>query len=199
MAGRLRRADIREQRRGDLENAYFDWIVDMTASAHHGRKSYRRLLRLLHETEFCAVLAMDENRASDGMELRRQFALENGLEVSFVEDALSGPCSVLEMMAALAQRCEVHITDDPEMGNRTGKWFFGMLKSLGLSGMDDAHFDKLSASDILKRFLKRDYAPDGRGGLFTVCSGGRDMRRIEIWYQMMRYLSESVYAESGIA
>lgn len=199
MTGRLRGADIREQSRNDLENAYFNWITDMVCSARHECRRYRRLLRLLHETAFRAVLMMDENRASDGIELRFQFALESGLEASFVEDALNGPCSVLEMMAALAQRCEVHITDDPEVGNRMGKWFFGMLKSLGLSGMDDAHFDKIRAADILERFLKRDYAPDGRGGLFTVSPGGRDMRRVEIWYQMMRYLSESVYAQSGIA
>lgn len=42
------------------------------------------------------------------------------------------PCSVLEMIIALAIRLEEHIMDDPDIGNRTGQWFWDMIVSLGL-------------------------------------------------------------------
>ena len=85
--------------------------------------------------------------------------------------------------------------EDPEIGNRTGEWFFVMIDSLGLGGMDDAYFDEGRAREILSRFLNRDYAPDGRGGLFTLPDAPRDLRQVDIWYQMMWYLSRLVEEE----
>ena len=41
------------------------------------------------------------------------------------------------MMIALAIRCEEHIMDDPDAGDRTGQWFWSMLVSLGLGSMDE--------------------------------------------------------------
>ena len=158
------------------------------------RKSWRKLFRLLHETEFIYILEMDANRADDGCDLRYRFAYETHCDAQDVEQALDHwPCSVLEMMVALAQRCEETITDDPESGNRTGKWFFEMIESLGLLDMDDEHFDKVVCADILDRFMRREYLPDGRGGLFVVDDGVHDMRDTEIWYQMMWYLNEDIY------
>ena len=195
MAGRLRGADIRERNRYGAEDAYFEWLMEMVlGEGAFRRRHYGRLFRLLHETVFVWLLSMDENRAEDGMELRRQFALETGLSSRDLQDILDRPCSVLEMMVALARRCEEHITDDPGMGDRTGQWFFGMLESLGLERMDDAHFDKIGASEILERFMNREHDEDGHGALFTASRGDRDMRKVEIWYQMMQYLSENVYA-----
>ena len=82
--------------------------------------------------------------------------------------------------------------DDPEIGNRTGQWFWGMLVSLGLGSMSDARFDPVAVDDILGRFLDHDYSPDGRGGLFTVREPRFDMRSVEIWYQMNCYLNEII-------
>ena len=156
--------------------------------------SWRKLFRLLHETEFIYILEMDANRADDGSDLRYRFAWESHLETHEVEDYLDDrPCSVLEMMVALAQRCEEHITDDPDSGNRTGKWFFEMIESLGLLDMDDGNFDKVAAADILVRFMRREYLPSGQGGLFTISDPAYDMRTAEIWYQMMWYLNENIY------
>lgn len=81
--------------------------------------------------------------------------------------------------------------DNPDDGNRTGKWFFDMLKSLGLTMMDDSRFDRLTTMDILIRFMRRDYEESGQGGLFTLRYPKFDMRNIEIWYQMMAYLEEN--------
>ncbi|MEG1515987.1 MAG: hypothetical protein RSD95_13955 [Clostridia bacterium] len=100
---------------------------------------------------------------------------------------------MLEMMVALASRCEEQIMDNPDDGDRTGKWFFEMVESLGLMGMDDRRFHKGAACDILCRFMRRAYDESGQGGLFTIRqpNSNVDMREIEIWYQMMTYLEEN--------
>lgn len=171
----------------DAQEAYLQWIVWLVYNqGRMGRCSWERLFRLLHETEFTYILDMDENRARDGLELRRRFEKERGCTLP------DAPCSVLEMMAALAKRCEDHIMDDPVIGNRTGEWFFVMIDSLGLGGMDDARFDEACARDILAHFLSRAYAPDGHGGLCVLPNPPRDLRQVDIWYQMMWYLSRLV-------
>lgn len=151
-----------------------------------------KLFCLLHNTEFIYILDIDSNRADDGTDLRYRFAYEFGLDGDEVKRYLDDrPCSVLEMMVALACRCEEHIMDNPEDGNRTGKWFFEMIRSLGLYGMDDRYFDEDAVSDILRRFMRREYEENGLGGLFALRHSSRDMRDIEIWYQMMSYLEEN--------
>lgn len=96
------------------------------------------------------------------------------------------------MMIALAIRCEEHIMEDPDIGNRTGQWFWSMLVSLGLGSMSDVQFDPVRVDEILDRFMDHDYAPDGKGGLFTIRNHRFDMRSMEIWYQMNCYLNEII-------
>ena len=61
-----------------------------------------------------------------------------------------------------------------------------MLVSLGLGSMSDVRFDPVRVDEILDRFMDHDYAPDGKGGLFTIRNPRFDMRSMEIWYQMNR-------------
>lgn len=79
--------------------------------------------------------------------------------------------------------------DDPAYGNRTSQWFWGMIVSLGLGGMTDAIFDRDYVEECLTRFLNREYERNGKGGLFTVKGTRRDMRKMEIWYQLNAYLN----------
>ena len=143
----------------------------------------------LHNVEFTFTIKRDVNRASDGANLRYKFALNQGYEnmVDEVDDYLDGPCSILEMIIALAIRCEETIMDDPLIGNRTGQWIWSMINNLGLGAMSDDRFDKIYVDDILERFLKRKYKSNGEGGLFTVNNSG-DLRKVEIWYQLCWYL-----------
>ena len=43
--------------------------------------------------------------------------------------------------------------DDPDVGDRTGQWFWSMLVSLGLGGMEDRKFDRYFVDETLERFL----------------------------------------------
>ena len=173
----------------EVENEYFDWLYNLVCGERYSSKiSYRKLFIFLHKTEFTWTIPMDENRAHDGIDLRRRFSLEQGYEGDYFADYIEGPCSVLEMMIALAIRCEENIMDDPRFGDRTSQWFWEMVKNLGLSAMTDERFNRLQARDVIDTLLDRDYEPDGSGGLFRIRHCSRDLRKVEIWYQLCWYL-----------
>ena len=176
------------QRGPDLKNEYFEWMYNMMyrqTRLHHA--SYRELLRFLYDTEFRFTIAQDGNRAADGVDLRYSFARERGYDNIFQH--LSGPCNVLEMLVALAIRCEDHIMYDPDVGDRTAQWFWGMIANMNLGLMSDAKFDRRFVEERVSIFLDREYSPDGEGGLFTVENCRYDMRTVEIWYQACWYFN----------
>lgn len=175
-----------------VNRIYFNWLVDLISRNRYSEEiSYRKLLSHLHSIDFRYSILMDQNREEDGINLRYRFALTQGYENSIDEilDILDGPCSVLEMMVALALRCEETIMDDPEIGDRTRQWFWGMVVSLGLGSMYDSGFNDRYVDDVIERFLDRDYDPDGSGGLFTIKHCDRDLRTVEIWHQLCWYLN----------
>lgn len=170
-----------------INDDYFEWLCEQIDSKRFSRHvSYRKLLAHLHNIEFTWFIPHDDNRADDGIQLRRSFALAH--EDIALSNYILGPCSVLEMMVALAIRCEKTIMDDAQLGNRTGQWFWGMIHNLGLSPMTDSKFDRDFVDDVIARLLNREYEPDGRGGLFTVKHCTHDMRTVEIWCQLSWYL-----------
>ena len=178
--------------RNNIINKYFEWLFDIVCGGRYINVSFRKLLMFLHDTEFTFSIAKDENRAYDGIELRRRFGLMNGYSEEQIEGYLFGPCSVLEMMVALAIRCEETIMDDTEYGDRTGQWFWKMISNLELSSMSDDMFDKKYATYVINRFLNREYEPNGKGGLFTINNCDEDLRNVEIWYQLCWYLDSII-------
>lgn len=171
-----------------LINEYFEWIYQLVCPKG---VSYRKLLCQLYSTIFNYTLAMDGNRAEDGVDLRYRFGYERNLEGSAIASCLDDrDCSVLEMMVALAIRCEEHIMDNPDIGDRTSLWFSDMIANLGLDKMTDERFDRRYVTRVLHRFLNREYKRNGEGGLFAIHHGKIDMRCVEIWYQAMWYFDE---------
>ena len=171
-----------------IKSDYFEWMCDLVCDDYEraSQYSYRRLLMTLHDTEFTYFVQYDENRAEDGIALRYQYCVRHDCE--HLEWCLDGPCSVLEMMLALAIRCEYYM-DNPGIGDRTSQWFWGMITTMGLGAMYDGNFNERLVDDILVRFLNREYEPDGRGGLFRVKNWDRDMRVAEIWHQLLAYIN----------
>lgn len=179
-------------RHEEVNDAYFKWIFDLVCKDRFAPEiSFRELLLHLHNTRFRYSILRDKNRAKDGEDLRYRFALtraEYPDEIDKILDILNRPCSVLEMMVALAIRAEEAIMDDPNIGDRTSQWFWTMLSNLGLASMSDRYFDREYVINTVERFMDREYAPDGKGGLFRVRDCDRDLRNVEIWYQLCWYL-----------
>lgn len=176
----------------NMRRKYFEWLCSFVKPFVLDH-SYRFLMLHLFRTDFYAVIPMDENRASDGIELRYRFGREKRIRMSDIADVLDvKDCSVLEMMVALSLRCEEQIVDEPDVGDRTRKLFWSMINNLGLNRMDDESYDSFEVEDRLDIFLNREYKPDGTGGLFKLRRTRHDLRNVEIWYQMMWYLSENL-------
>ena len=176
--------------KNEVIDGYFEWMYHLVCKDVNSL-SYRKLLCQLYDTPFEPRIAMDENRAEDGVELRYRFGYEHGLDGATIAGCLdNSDCSVLEMMVALSIRCEEHIMNDPDIGDRTGKWFLDMITNLGLDEMTDERYDKQYVGKVLGRFMDRAYERNGEGGLFTVHHNRIDMRSVEIWYQAMWYFDE---------
>ncbi len=173
----------------ELENEYYDWICDIIDD--HNASMYSKLLRYLFDREFEYIIPRDENRAVDGIDLRHRFAREKHIDNYIVDDALEDkPCSILEMMTALCIRIEESIMSNGDYGDRTQYWFWEMIFNLGLRNMTDSGYNDRVVEQIVTRFIERRYSPNGRGGLVTVYRPGTDLTKVELWYQVMWYLSE---------
>ena len=180
-------------RRNEINDEYFNWLCGLVSGAvdGHGLTRFGKLLTYLHSVDFSYTHPRDGNRAEDGIALRYRFADEhnynNAMIATYLDDK---PCSVLEMMVALAVRIEDHIMWDPDLGDRTDVWFFIMLDSLGVTHLINRRFDEDEAAYIIDRFLNREYERNGRGGLFAVNTDKHDMRSLEIWYQWSAFYEE---------
>lgn len=180
--------------REDIAQAYFDWMYGIVCDEEYSKYTkYRKLFEYLHDVVFTYTIPMDGNRYEDGISLRYRFGHARNYPDYVIAEAIDdGPCSVLEMMLALAIRCEDTIMDDPDVGNRVGQWFWEMIVTLGLGHMTDDKFDREHAEEVMSRFLNREYERNGEGGLFKINDDSKDMRTIEIWYQMHEYLNEYI-------
>ena len=170
--------------RGWNLEGYYVWLLNMIPFV---RKGYGRILRILYDIPFRVTMIQDENRVGDGLSLRSRYAAEIGLPPAAREELkLSRPCSVLEVMIALALRCEEEYMTTYSDEDPVGRWVFPMISSLGLSPRTDDR----TAAGIVEAFLNRSYRPDGRGGLFYVPGAEEDMRTLELWSQLMLWLDK---------
>lgn len=176
----MRRYETRDETLVD----YFDWLLEKVDFNHNGHDCYEELLKYLNSIEFTSRIPKDENRTIDGLNLRDDFMDERNIN-GYIE----GPCSVLEMLVAFSIRIELDITGDPGEDDLS-RWFWVMLKNLGLLKYDDDNFDLEEVENIVKIFLERKYFRDGRGGLFPLFHPKTNQRETELWYQMQRYLTE---------
>lgn len=172
-----------------MNDEYFNWLFDIACGERFSKNiSYFKLLNCLHSITFKVVIKNDVNRAKDGADLRRRYFLIMKCDSNMG----ARPCTVLEMMVALAIRCEESIMDNPAFGDRTGQWFWTMVHTLGLSDMTDDRFDEKLVREKIDTFLNRKYEPNGRGGLFEIKHCRRDLRKVEIWYQLNWYLDQFI-------
>ena len=192
----LRRMEVKIKMRisdFDIEQDYFHWLCEMVHIDQEGT-SYWLLAKELHRVKFYSMVPHDENRASDGIELREEYLKEINYP-RFVD--ICGECSVFEMLIGLARRMDFETGDPYDFENsvdRTSYWFWEMIDNLDLIAFDDDSYVEYNGMDevpkIIENFLERNYSRDGVGGLFPIYRSKEDQRKVEIWYQMNQYLNE---------
>ena len=171
---------------------YIHWVMkDKLKLTDRERKKYERLCLVSANIEFVWNHPMDENRATDGLELRDDFEYETG-EYLDKSSGLLPNCSFFEMLAALSIRCENQLMRNLSLGDRTSKWFFEFLHNLGLE--PDMRSDEIE--DIIVNFMNGKYKANGEGGMFPLRKRGINQRNEQIWKQLSAYINEN-YMDDG--
>lgn len=182
-------------RSGTLDDLYFEWLYEQVADLDttDPRHTHWQLMRRLYCTEFKPYVANDDNRAQDGLELRDLFSFEEGEFFDPHWDTL--PCSIFEMLIALARRMEF------EGGRSVEHWFWVFMNNMTNtnSGWSDQvwnmnpRYANLRIDTMTNTLNERLYSENGEGGgLFPLKDPPEDQRGVELWYQMAAYLREEV-------
>lgn len=174
---------------------YIKWLFALISEGDYNgsAKEHAFVLQQMFSREFYWVHPNDENRASDGKALRERYSdVYNGQYSSEnVLEALDGPCSVLEMMIALASRMKDCAIFDVDDCCHTSECFWIMMDHLGLIDQTNKRWDPEWCDRIIDIFLDRKYSRFGYGSLFIWKPHNdkdeTDFRGMEIWYQMQRY------------
>lgn len=164
-----------------LDNLYFEWLCREVDTP----EGYDLTLGRLYEQPFTYFIPNDDNRAQDGLELRMFFLETEGYSRDAAWEEL--PCSVLEMLVALARRMEF------EGGGSISECFNLFMIHMGIETTWWAHSRYLerTVDHAVKVLNDRLYSYDGHnGGLFPLKDPPEDQRTVEIWYQMANYIRE---------
>lgn len=147
-------------------------------------------MNTLHSTPFFWSVPNDDNRAFEGKELRCKFCEERN--IFYDPEQYDTAASMLELIIALAYRCEYIMTDNG-LNMSMKDWFWKILSNIGLDECTDMDYEESNVVKILDRIIDRSYLKNGKGGLFPLKRPKEDQRKVEIWYQMNAYLLENYY------
>ena len=168
-----------------IESSYFRWLVAKVTDPHARTPSqtHWKLLQQMHQTPFAWDVLGDDNRAEDGVNLRKEYLIQTNED--YDEQWFMLESSVFEMVYGLSRQAAF------KDGRRPYDWFWEIMDNLGLSHYcDAAEYDERHIAAILDRLVWRTYDRYGNGGMFPLHSPMRDQRKVEIWYQLEGYLAE---------
>ena len=169
----------------ELNWDYFQWLL---ARVHADK--YGALCDEMEHIRFITSVPNDDNRASEGRDLRREYLQMKGWPESDFYRWLAPDASIFEVLVALANRAGFQSTMPDHV------WFMIFLKNLGLQHFEDSVYCTEFAREtkrVLRVFNNRKYKANGQGGIFPVRQSTQDQRRVELWYQMCVYLQENEY------
>lgn len=164
------------------DREYFDWLRDRIAIPVDAGE-YDGCLNLMFATEYIWIVPNDENRVSDGRDLRHEFNLDMGYD----EDVHGVAVCFLEVLIGLAERVAFLVDQEPI------DWGWNLMKNLKLGGFHDPLSGKeiRKIMQIMENVIWRRYGPDGSGGFFPLTNPKDDQRLVEVWYQMTAYIEEN--------
>ena len=177
-----------------IHDDYFRWLYGLVGLDNERYSKFWRLLGRLYNKEFYWTIPNDDNRLEDGLYLRTDYAEDRGYVTEDVLNVLDGPCTVLEMMVALAIRAKRDVCDDYIDDHNSIFW--DMINNLGFCErrFQDGYFgpkEIVEVDEKLEIMMNRSYDKTGKGGLFPLKNWENDQRRVEIWYQMQKYVLEN--------
>lgn len=164
---------------------YERWLETIVASRskHNGDG----IPFFLFHNEFTFRMSRDRNRAEDGVALRRKYL--NAPRNPELPGWQTEPCTVLEMLIALAIRVDNEYIGDPNRPN-PGAFFWEMVENLRLIPILSAYGMRENRKK-LRKWLDRGFEYNGFGSIFPLHQPRNDQREIEIWDQMNAYLFEN--------
>lgn len=170
-----------------LDERYFIFLYSQVGDLKikNPALTYWRLSRQLFTKQFFWVVPNDDNRISDGIDLRAEFVDSTDLgEVD--QDWLRLGCSMFEMMIGLSRRLSFEANGEPR------DWYWHIASNVGLHKYTDLYKpDTQTVDDILESLIWRNYQADGHGGFFPLRRPKEDQRKVELWYQMSAYILEA--------
>lgn len=161
-----------------IDYEYYHWLISHIFTP--ANKSFNELFEIMHNMEFIWTVPNDDNRIQDGFDLRVEF-LDGRNNSLNLEGA-----TLLEILVSLSRRVAFTGGGIPE------QWAWKLLKNLRLNKMFDplTEENRLKTHDILDSLVWRTYERDGRGGFFPLKNPEEDQTKVEIWYQMNKYVIE---------
>lgn len=149
-----------------------------------------KMYEILHNMDYYWTenIPLDENRVGDGLYLRdifldQTYKTEKAIPYIFRDKN----CSVLEMLAGFAIRIDNEYLGSPSNPN-ADLIFDDMLDNLGIHWRDENEgFIQMA----IQCWLDRKFAPNGHGSIFPLRNPTCDQRKIEMWSQMLAYISEN--------
>lgn len=194
-----------------FEDDYVAWLYSLVGRDTDKYGHYWRLIKRLYLHPFYvrnvsrSDTYKDINRVKDGLDLRTRFADDYGINIdryrrknaqfdSFFSD--DSACSMLEMLVALSLRIRSDIMWDSDDENRVPLWFWSMLNNTGLDleRCSDAYFDEnciVEIAEMCSRIVDRRYEKTGNGSFFPLKNYKKDLRKVELWYQMQFWIGEN--------
>jgi hypothetical protein len=167
--------------------AYFHWLKSLVERPGN---QYGYLLEMLFTTVITKGVPNDGNRFQEGIDLRKTY-LEVRPKIHRNDELiLDDGCSVLELMIALCLRIDSTLNGPSQDLDVVYNWFWILIDNLRLSDARDELSDNMIRS-TLHCLVNRCYNSQGEGGcLFPNPNCKYDLRKVEIWYQMMYWLDE---------
>lgn len=183
---------------------YLKWMLDRIG---FNKKRYYRLVRYLHSVPFevSGEALMDENRAGDGLYLRKYFfrdmgivGYDSGYGCTGGDVDFDRGCSVAEMLVAFAERInEEYLGFDYGGFAHPDRIFMMFLTNLRLDEYTSGEYRRRSSASIereidekLSVFMGRMYKNDGVGGLFPLRRSVSGYNKMELFRQMNIYFDK---------
>ena len=195
-----------------LHQDYFDWLCRLVGAHPTGPFcNYSHLLTRLFQTDFAIVRDFDNNRAVNGKYLRYYYDSNRDDFGTNDQSPYHGtgdfyyqnqhyPCSVLEMMIALAKDIDTQYLYSNDC--RLLIWFWIMIESMGLANYKDGYWDHESERNdvdwILRAFNLDAYelTPEGEYRptvlLFPIRNIEGYQQIHNLWEQMIIWYNQNI-------